>query len=150
MSGTFTNHLYHIIFSTKNRENFIDSKLEGELYAYIAGIFKGEKGLLICGGGTKDHIHLLGIIHQSISVAEMIKRVKGNSSKWMNENRKIPVHFSWQAGYGSFTVSESTKEAIINYIRKQKEHHQKRTFKEEFLEFLHKHNIKYDEKYIWD
>jgi putative transposase len=150
MSGTFTNHLYHIIYSTKNRDNLISEHFEEELYAYIGGIFKGEKGLLICAGGTECHIHLFGIIHPSISVSDMIKRIKGNSSAWINKNHKLSNHFAWQVGYGSFTVSESSKEKIINYIKNQKEHHRKRTFKDEYLDFLNKHNIEYDEKYIWN
>jgi len=150
MSGTFTNHLYHIIFSTKNRENLIKQDFKDELYAYIGGIFKGEKGLLICAGGTENHIHLLGLIHQSISVSEMIRHIKGNSSLWISKSEKSANNFAWQVGYGSFTVSESSKDKIISYINGQEEHHRKRTFKEEYLEFLHKHKIKYEEKYIWN
>ena len=136
MSGTFTNHLYHIIFSTKNRANYITPNFEKELYSYIAGIFKGEKGMLICAGGTENHIHLLGIIHQSISIAEMLRRIKGNSSSWINKEKKLSVRFAWQKGYASFTVSESSKNRIEKYIRNQKKHHKTKSFKEEFLEFV--------------
>ena len=150
MSGTFTNHLYHIIFSTKNRANYIEPDFENELYSYIAGIFKGEKGLLICACGTQNHIHLLGSIHQSISVSEMVRRIKGNSSSWINKQKKLSVQFAWQKGYASLTVSESSKQKIISYIKNQKQHHKQKTFKTEFLELLNKHNIQFEEKYIWE
>jgi REP-associated tyrosine transposase len=149
MSGVFTNNLYHIVFSTKNRINLIQDDFEDELYAYIGGILKHEKGRLIFAGGTENHIHLLAIIHQTISISDMLRKIKSNSSLWINKNHKLNLKFSWQEGYGSFTVSESGKKDVITYIKNQKEHHKKIDFKEEFLLFLHKHGIEYNEKYVW-
>ena len=149
MSSTLTNHLYHIIFSRKNRENYIKPDFECELFSYIAGIFKGENGKLICAGGTENHVHLLGLIHQSISVSDMVRRIKGNSSHWINKQKKLSVGFAWQKGYASFTVSESSKKMIKNYIKNQKQHHKTQSFKEEFIAFLHKHYIQFDDEYIW-
>ena len=112
-------------------------------------ILKNEKGDLIFIGGTANHIHLLAIIHQAISISDMLRKIKAGSSLWINKNNKLNSKFSWQEGYGSFTVSESSKKEVIKYIKNQKKHHEKIGFKEELLQFLQKHNIKYDEKYIW-
>ena len=150
MSGVFTNNLYHIVFSTKNRVDVIKNDFEKELYAYIGGILKNEKGNLISVGGTSNHIHLLSIIHQTISISDMLRKIKGGSSLWINKNHKLSTKFAWQEGYGSFSVSESSKNDVIKYIKSQKEHHKKTNFKEEFLLFLQKHNIKYNKKYIWE
>ena len=150
MSGTFTNLLNHIVFSTKNRENRITDKFAEELYAYIGGIIRDEGGHLLAAGGTQNHLHLLVVMPTSIALSDLLRKIKGNSSSWINENNKMSRKFAWQAGYGAFSVSESSKGEVTRYISNQQEHHKKLTFKEEFLRFLDKNNIEYDKRYLWE
>ena len=150
MAGTYTNLLCHIIFSTKDREPRIESKLAPDLYAYIGGTVRNEGGRLIEAGGTTDHVHLLALLPPAVSVSDMLRKIKANSSNWMNEDNQQAPPFAWQAGYGAFAVSESAKNDVIAYIANQDEHHRHRSFKEEFLDFLRKHNVEYDERYIWE
>jgi REP element-mobilizing transposase RayT len=150
MASTLTNLLYHIVFTTRKKQDFIIPTLSVELYPYIGGIIREDKGKLLKIGGILNHVHILARFSASISVSEMMRRIKGSSSKWVNENSRSTQHFSWQRGYGAFSVSESAVENVISYIGNQNEHHKKITFEEEFLLLLQKHKISYDEKYIWD
>ncbi len=97
-----------------------------------------------------NHVHIFARFSASVSVSEMVRRIKGSSSKWVNESLKNTQHFSWQRGYGAFTVSESAVKNVISYIENQEEHHKKITFEEEYLLLLQKHKVTYDEKYVWD
>jgi len=150
VAATFTNLLYHIVFSTKHRQSLIQLPLRDELYKYIGGIIRGQKGTLLEIGGMPDHIHLGVRFKADHSVAEMLRLIKCNSSKWANERPERAEEFNWQSGYAAFTVSESQLPAVRNYVRNQEEHHRRRTFQEEFLELLKKHGIEYDERYVWD
>jgi putative transposase len=150
MPSTFTNLLYHIVFSTKQREPLITENLREELYKYIGGIIRGEEGILIEIGDIDDHIHLLVKIKPSISISEMLNKIKANSSKWFNENQKSSRRFAWQEGYAAFSVSESQAPNVRDYIRNQREHHQRISFQEEFIAILEKHGVSYDPRYIWD
>ncbi len=150
MASTLTNLLYHIVFTTRKKQNLIIPALSVELYPYIGGIIREEKGKLLKIGGIVNHVHILARFSASVSVSEMMRSIKGASSKWVNENSKSTSHFTWQRGYGAFSVSESSVENMISYIGNQEEHHKKSTFEEEFIQLLQKHEIPYDEKYIWD
>jgi len=150
MAGTFTNLLYHIVFSTKNRKDLIGPDLRNDLYNYIGGIIRGEKGALLTIGGTADHVHILARLHPTISISDMLRRIKAGSSKMVNDNKNPDGGFFWQGGYGAFSVSESSATSVAEYIGNQEEHHKKMTFKEEFILFLKRHKIEYDERYIWD
>lgn len=150
MSNTFTNLLYHLVFSTKHRKDFIQPGCRDELYSYLAGIIRGEKGKAIAIGGTPNHVHILAKFSQGIMLANMLQHIKGNSSKWLNDRRLLSYHFNWQSGYGAFTVSESMVDIVSAYITNQEAHHKQMTFEEEFLALLKKHHIEYDEKYLWD
>ncbi len=150
MPSTFTNLLYHIVFSTKHREPLIKEELQEELYRYIGGIIRAEGGILLEIGGVADHVHLLSKIKPSVAVSEMLNKIKANSSKWNNENKKSRDRFSWQEGYAAFTVSESQSPIVREYIRNQAEHHKKISFQDEFIALLEKHGVSYDPKYIWD
>ncbi|MDY0093597.1 MAG: IS200/IS605 family transposase [Candidatus Vecturithrix sp.] len=150
MGSSLTNLLYHIVFSTKMRHNLITPDLAQDLYPYIGGIIRDEKGALLKIGGMPNHVHLLTKFHPSISVSTMLQHIKGSSSKWINEGRRIQGHFSWQTGYSAFSVSESAAEAVTRYIETQAEHHQRQTYQEELIALLQKHRIPYDERYIWD
>lgn len=148
--STYTSLTYHVIFSTKYRKPRIVESFKEDLYSYIGGIIRGEKGNLVQIGGVEDHIHILAGFSPTIAVSDMLKRIKGNSSKWINDERKTKSRFEWQAGYGAFTVSHSQIPIVRRYIHTQEEHHRKLTFKDEFLAILKRHNIEYDHKYVFE
>jgi putative transposase len=150
MAQSLTNLLYHLVFSTKHRQPLIVPNLRPELYKYLGGIIRGEGGILLEIGGMPDHVHLVAKLKADVSVADMLRRIKANSSKWVNQQRKQRQRFSWQAGYGAFTVSQSQLTAVGKYVHTQEEHHRKKSFQEEFLQLLKKHHIEYDERYLWD
>ena len=149
MASTCTHLLTQLVFSTKNWEALITNSLEPELHAYLAAIINGEGGRTLAVGGVSDHIHILAKMPHAISVSDIMRRIKGNSSRWLNANHKTPHRFAWQAGFGAFSVSHSQKQPVADYIRNQKEHHRKRSFKEEFVEFLQRHEVEYDENHLW-
>jgi putative transposase len=150
MPSTYSNLLYHIIFSTKHREPLITPEFRGELCPYVAGILQGQDGLPLEIGGMPDHLHLVIRIKPDVSVSEIVRLVKANSSKWANERPAGVGHFAWQRGYGAFTVSFSQLDAVRQYVRRQEEHHRVKTFQEEFVEFLKRNGIEFDERYLWD
>jgi putative transposase len=151
MGHTFVHLAYHVVFSTKGRIACINNELSPQLHAYIAGIARGLGGKTLIVNGVADHVHLLVQLPATISVAEFVRDIKANSSKWMHEEMGIPrSKFSWQTGYGCFSVSKSNLSNAQKYIAKQEEHHRKISFQEEFLLFLKQHEIAYDEKYIWE
>ena len=150
MANTYTKLLYHIIFSTKRREPLITDALRVDLYPYIDGILRGQSATLLEIGGIVDHIHLLIRAGSNVSVSTLVRLVKSNSSKWVNERPNARGRFAWQEGYGAFTVSLSQLPGVRGYIQGQQAHHRAKTFQEEFLEFLKRHEIEYDESYLWD
>ena len=141
MSHTSGNILLHMIFSTHGRRPLIKSDFRADLFAYLGGIIREMDG-------TADHVHMLVRIRPAQSSAQITRVVKANSSRWVHE--KWDSKFAWQTGYGVFSVSESNVAAVKKYIAGQQEHHQKHSFQEEFVAFLKKNNIAYDERYIWD
>lgn len=149
MSSTLTNLLYHIVFSTKNREPIINKPIRADLYKYIGCIIRGEGGTLLEIGGMPDHLHLVVRFKAEPSVATMVKIIKSKSSKWLNEQPKRPGRFEWQRGYAAFTVSVSQLEPVRSYVRNQEQHHRRKTFQEELRLMLEKHGVEYDERYLW-
>ena len=150
MSQSLANLLVHIIFSTKDRLPLIRQKIEDQLHSYIAGIFKEYSSPAIIIGGTDNHIHILCSLSKKISLSKVIENVKKSSSKWIKTVDPEYRKFYWQNGSGAFSIGASGKIATIKYIRNQKKHHRNKSFQEEFLKFLNKYRIKYDERYIWD
>ncbi len=150
MPQSFASLHCHIIFSTKGRAPMIKPDVELRLIEYIGGILHKRGCQLVKGGGERDHLHLLVSFSREISVAEAMRLVKANSSKWIHETFPDQARFAWQAGYGAFAVSYSNLEAVKKYIANQKEHHKKMTFQEEFMEFLKRHKIEFEERYVWD
>jgi REP-associated tyrosine transposase len=144
---TYISDLVHCVFSTKLRQNLIPTEIQPELWAFLGGIARqnGFKSLIV--GGTENHIHILLSLPATMPLAKAMQLVKGASSHWMNENHT--KKFAWQEGYGAFSVGISQKAHTIAYIRSQAEHHRKRSFEEEFIAFLKKHNVEYDPQYIW-
>ena len=139
---------YHIVFSTKGRRPLLDDMKLSKLCQYIAGIIRNRKSKLYQANGASDHIHLAVSLHPEVSVVEFVRTIKSNSSQWIHQEFAELSNFCWQDGYAAFSVSHSTLENVLEYIRCQKEHHQKITFQEELVLFLKKHGIEYDERYI--
>lgn len=150
MAGTYTKLYYHIVFSTKNRQPFISPGIENELHKYISGIVRGIDGSCIEINGMPDHVHLLTILPPKISVSDTLRTIKANSSKWIHETKPDLAKFVWQDGYAAFTVSKSQVDPVREYIREQKRHHADRDYKAELLNLLARHDVEYDERYIWD
>jgi REP element-mobilizing transposase RayT len=150
MPQSFTCLHYHLIFSTKNRLPSITPELQTRLYEYMGGILRSERSTLLVAGGTTDHVHLLCGLSKELAVADALRLIKANSSKWIHET--FPEHrsFAWQVGYGAFAVSYSHLDSVKRYIARQAEHHRRTTFQEEFLMFLRKHRIEFDERHLWD
>ncbi len=148
MSHTSGNILLHMIFSTHGRLPLIKSDFRADLFAYLGGIIREMDGTALIVNGTADHVHMLLRVRPAQSSAQIVRVVKANSSRWMHE--KWDSKFAWQTGYGVFSVSESNVTAVTKYIAEQEEHHRKHSFQEEFVAFLKKNNVAYDERYLWD
>ena len=150
MSQSFVSLHYHLIFSTKNRVPTLTADLQPRLQQYIGGILRNEGCTLVAAGGMPDHIHLLISLGKQISVADALREIKSRSSSWIHGTFPSRRGFEWQVGYGAFAVSYSDLDRVREYLKKQAEHHRTMTFQEEFLEFLKRHHIEYDERYLWD
>jgi putative transposase len=149
MASTLTNLLYHIVFSTKNREPLIRPAFSDNLEKYIAGIIRNEGGILLGIGSMPDHTHLITKFKPDQSISDMVRLIKANSSKWVNENHGDLGRFAWQSGYGAFSVSQSQLQALTAYVANQEAHHRTRSFQDEFRDFLTKHGITFDDQYVW-
>ena len=121
---------------------------QDELYAYMGGIVRNRRGILLAAGGIPDHVHLLVKLPADLPLSHLVRDVKAVSSKWRHDSGH-PA-FGWQTGYGGFSVSQSLAETVTDYIRRQPDHHCTRTFQQEFVDFLRKHEIEYDDRYLWD
>ena len=150
MPHSITRILIHAIFSTKNREPMIDRDLRPRRWAYLGGIVGESGGSAITIGGTADHVHLLFAIPPSASVADIMRLIKTNSSRWVHEEFSTRRSFAWQTGYAAFSVSACNAERVKRYIADQEEHHRKTTFQEEYVALLKRHGVAYDDRYLWD
>ena len=148
MPQSLTQLLVHAVFSTKDRAPLLADEWRPDLHAYIGGILRARKCDLLAAGGIEDHIHLLIRMATTISIADMLRDVKTNSSKWRHESGD--ARFAWQSGYGVFSVSPDSVDAIVAYIADQREHHRKVTFQDEYRAFLQTHEMEFDERYMWD
>lgn len=147
---SFHGILIHVIFSTQYRQRWLSDKWRDDLFSVIGDQVKEHKGVLLQAGGVEDHIHLLLKSHPSFAIADTIRHLKANSSHWINETNRMPGKFHWQKGYAAFSVSQSVAEVVRKYIINQVEHHKKKSFQDEFLEFLDRHNIVYDPAYVFE
>lgn len=150
MPQSLANLFVHVIFSTKNRENLIAPEIEAELYAYIGGIVTHQQSKLIAAGGIENHAHLLISISKNIAVSNLVGDIKRNSSKWIKTKAAKYARFGWQDGYAVFSVSQSNVETVKRYIARQKEKHYKLSFEDEARRFFRKHEMDFDERYVWD
>ncbi len=149
MANTYSQIHIHFVFAVKYREGIIQSSWKDELYKYITGIIQNNNHKLISINGMPDHVHLMVGIRPGQSISELMQDIKGSSSKWINEKRFIKTKFEWQEGYGAFSYSKSQIKDVCKYIENQEIYHQKRTFREEYLDMLQKFEVDYDEKYIF-
>jgi REP-associated tyrosine transposase len=150
MPQSLSKVILHIIFSTKDRERWLDSGVRPRMHAYLATVCRGLGAELIRVGGVADHVHIVTTLPRTVSQAQLIEQIKKGSSKWIKTVDGRYRGFFWQRGYGAFSVSASQLDAVLQYVDAQQEHHRTRTFQEEYRELLHKHGVDFDESYVWD
>lgn len=144
MPSAYTQNFYHTVFSTKHRADLITPELETRLFPFVGGIVRDLRCTLLAINGMPDHVHLLIRYRPDLSHSDLLQQIKGRSSKWIHETFPDLGHFSWQEGYGGFTVSKSAVPDVDAYIAHQKEHHRRQDYKAEFLELLRRHGIEFD------
>lgn len=150
MAGTFSQIYIQYVFAVKGRENLLQKPWRDEVFKYIAGIIKGKNQKPIIVNGVADHIHIFVGLKPAMSISELVRDIKNNSSNFINEQKFIKGKFSWQEGYGAFSYAHSQIENVYQYIANQEEHHRKKKFKEEYLDFLQTFEIEYNEKYLFE
>lgn len=149
MANTYTQLFVHSTFSVKNRLRLILPQFKDELYKYITGIIRNKKHKLYAIGGIEDHIHVFVSMKPDVSVSDMIKDIKTNSTNWINDKKFLKTKFGWQEGFGAFTYSKSQVDSVCKYILNQEKHHEKMTFEDEYRKLLEKFGIEYDKKYLF-
>ena len=149
MSHTYTNILIHALFSTKDRQPWLISDIRDEVFSYLGGTVNELGGQSLLVNGPRDHVHMLFVQPRTLSIADLMEKVKANSSGWVKKRWPSMRYFGWQTGYGAFSVSKSHIEPVELYIRTQEEHHRKLSFQEELLAFLKKQGIEYDPRYVF-
>jgi len=150
MANTYSQVYLHFIFAVKGRQSLIPPEHDDELQKYITGLVQNRKQKMLAINNVPDHLHLLVGFGTTMSMADFMEEIKAISSKFINDKGWLKVKFEWQRGFGVFSYSRSQIDGVIKYIMNQKEHHKKQTFKEEYLEFLKKFEIDYDDKYLFD
>lgn len=149
MAGSFTSLYYHLIFSTKGRLPLIVPDLRDRLWEYMGGLLRHHGGSPVIIGGTADHAHVLASIGKEQTVSAAVRDLKAYSSRWVHESFPELAHFAWQEGYAAFTLQAGLLERARQYIANQEAHHRQQDFAEEFVGFLKRHGVEYDERYIW-
>jgi len=149
MANTFTQVHIHAVFAVQNRLSLISKSWEERLYQYITGIIQNHNHKLLCINGMPDHIHILFGMRPTQSLSDLMQDIKGDSSRWINENKFVAGKFSWQEGYGAFSYSKSQLTSIAEYIDNQVKNHSKTTFIEEYKKILKELDIEYDERYVF-
>ena len=150
MAQSLSKFLLHIIFSTKNREPWLDSNVRPRMHAYLATICRDAGADFVRVGGVSDHVHIVTTLARTLSQAQLIEEIKKASSKWVKALDARYRGFFWQRGYAAFSVSPSQLDSVLEYVNKQQEHHRTRTFQEEYRELLRKHGVDFDERFVWD
>lgn len=149
MANTYTQIYIQVVFSVQGRQSLIQRERKEELYKYISGIVRNKKQKLIAINGMADHVHIFLGMKPDIALSDLVRDIKNNSSKFVNEKRWIRGRFNWQEGFGAFSYGHSQIDAVVKYIQNQERHHAKRTFREEYIEMLKKFNVEYDERYLF-
>ncbi len=139
----------HIVFSTKERRNLIVPSIEDELFAYMGGICRNNESPLLGAGGTENHVHLLISQSKNIALSSLMLNIKRDSSLWVKTKGQPFNDFHWQDGYGAFSIGQSQRQALVDYISRQKEHHARVSFEDELIALAERYGIAYDPKYLW-
>ena len=150
MADTYSQIYIQIVFAVKGRDNLISLKWKDELYKYITGIVRNEGQKMIAINGMPDHIHILIGMKPNVTLSDIVRDIKANSSKFINEKRWIAGKFEWQNGFGAFSYSHSQLTSVIKYIENQEEHHKTKTFREEYVEFLKLYNVDFKTEYLFE
>ena len=150
MANTYSQIYIQVVFAVQGRENLIKNEWRDELYKYITGIVKNHEQKLIVIGGVSNHIHILLGIKPNIALSDLMREIKANSSRFVNERKFVKGKFYWQEGFGAFSYSHSQLDAVIRYIENQEEHHTQKSFKDEYRGFLKNFRIEHDEKYLFE
>ncbi|MBP1618524.1 MAG: putative transposase [Bacteroidetes bacterium] len=150
MANTFSKLYVQLVFGVKNRVSLIDDQIKDQIEKYISGVVTAKKCRLMAIYCNPDHIHIFISIHPSIAIADLVRDIKTLSSGWIHREFENLKHFGWQDGYGAFTYAQSQTGAVVKYILRQREHHQKRNFREEYVDLLKKFEIDFDEKFLLD
>ena len=150
MAGTFSQIYIHVVFAVKGRENLLQRPWRDEVFKYMAGIIKGKNQKPIIVNGVGDHVHLFIGLKPSMCLSDLVRDIKNNTSNFINNKKLIKSKFTWQEGYGAFSYSHSQMHIVYQYILNQEEHHRRKSFKEEYLEFLERFEIEHDEKYLFE
>lgn len=148
MSSSYCNLLYHIVFSTKEREPWLTAAIRPRVHQYLGGAIRIENGIALIINGTADHVHILAKLRQDKAISKLVGEVKANSSGWIARTFRHAAGFAWQEGYGAFTVSESQAPKVRHYIERQEEHHRSVSFLEELKVLLKAHGLPFDERYL--
>ncbi|MBI2437119.1 MAG: IS200/IS605 family transposase [Candidatus Magasanikbacteria bacterium] len=149
MANTYTNLFFHLVFSVKERRKLLSKDVRNRLYPYFGGIANGNDFKILSCGGVDDHVHILLSANPNISFSKIVQLIKGNSSKWIHDTFPDLKIFSWQEGYGAFSVSYSQIEVIKNYIANQEQHHRNMSFEDEYIALLKRNNIDFDHRFIF-
>ena len=149
MANTYTQIYIQIVFAVEGRQNLLKPERNNELQKYITGIVSGQKQKLLAINNMPDHVHLLVGLDAGLSLSELVRDIKANSSRFVNEKKWVQGRFSWQEGFGAFSYSRSQISAVIRYIMNQQRHHARRTFREEYIEFLRRFGVEYNQRYIF-
>jgi len=149
MANTYTQIYIQIVFAVEGRQSLLRPEHNDELQKYITGIVSGQNQKLLAINNVPDHVHLLVGLRADLSLSELMRDIKAGSSRFVNEKRWTNGRFSWQEGFGAFSYSRSQIDAVIRYIQNQQRHHARRTFREEYIEFLRKFEVEHDERYIF-
>jgi len=150
MANTCAQLYFHVVFAVNGRKELIDKNWKDELYKYITGIVSNKDQKLMFINGMPDHVHLLIGTKPNCNLSDLVRDIKSNSAKWINNKQFINGEFEWQLGFGAFTVSQSQLDKVVSYIKNQQKHHLKKSFREEYVEFLEANNIEYKDEYLFD
>ena len=150
MAGTFTQIYIHVVFSVLGRDNLLHKPWRDDVFKYISGIIKNKKQKPIIVNGVSDHVHLFIGMKPTITISDLVRDIKNNSSNFINKNGYVNGHFNWQEGYGAFSYSHSQVENVYNYILNQEQHHKQKTFREEYMDMLRKYDLQFNEKYLFE
>lgn len=150
MANTYTQLNVQAVFAVKGRENRLNLNLRNQLFEYIVGILRNSNQYPLAINGYKDHVHIFFELNPDSSLSDVLEKVKSNSSRWINSNHLLLGHFEWQCGYSGFTYSKSQRKNVIRHIMNQENHHQIKSYREEYLEILRKFEMEYNERYIFE